>query len=239
VCPLRGQSLEARLAVQASVRHAGSSAVSDYNRLIEKAARARLAPIACIQQGRSRTWLDDHGWWVGVIDFHPSSWSKGTYLNVGACWLWDGDDHFSFDYGYRVQGFQAYEDDDQFTPIANRVATKAEAAVKRLRRKFPTVRAVAWRLRLKLSMGVWDHYHVAIANGLAGKVRVARRHFELLSQPDEDRRDWVCDLKARAEVLSRALSDPSHFESEVRNMVAASRQLVGLPPLDQRFRFDA
>jgi hypothetical protein len=70
----------------------------DHNRDIAMAARSVLRPIGCVQKGRSRTWLDDRGWWVGVIEFQPSGWSKGSYLNVGACFLWSKTRaSFSFD----------------------------------------------------------------------------------------------------------------------------------------------
>ena len=61
------------------------SADSQHNRIIARAAKRRLEPLGCLQKGRSRTWIDDHGWWIGVVEFQPSGWSKGSYLNVGAC----------------------------------------------------------------------------------------------------------------------------------------------------------
>jgi len=69
---------------------------ADHNRDIAKAARAALGSIGCVRRGRSRTWLDDRGWWVGVIEFQPSSWSKGSYLNVGASFLWAAEDSSGF-----------------------------------------------------------------------------------------------------------------------------------------------
>ena len=60
----------------------------DHNREIATAAKSVLAPLGCIRKGRSRVWLDDQGWWVGKIEFQPSSCSKGSYLNVGASYLW-------------------------------------------------------------------------------------------------------------------------------------------------------
>src|SRR5256885_11111558 len=55
-----------------------------HSKLITAAAREILRPLGLFQKGRSRVWLDDQGWWLGVVEFQPSDWSKGSYLNVGA-----------------------------------------------------------------------------------------------------------------------------------------------------------
>src|SRR5687767_4381931 len=74
-----------------------------HSTLITAAAREILRPMGLFQKGRSRTWLDDQGWWVCVVEFQPSSWSRGSYLNVGCMWLWGVKDYISFDEGYRIE----------------------------------------------------------------------------------------------------------------------------------------
>lgn len=32
-----------------------------------------LAPLGVRRRSRSRTWLDDHGWWLGIVEFQPSA----------------------------------------------------------------------------------------------------------------------------------------------------------------------
>jgi hypothetical protein len=44
-------------------------------------------------------WLDDHTWWLVVVEFQPSSWSQGSYLNVGAMWLWHDKNRLAGDLG--------------------------------------------------------------------------------------------------------------------------------------------
>src|SRR5262249_20811083 len=96
-----------------------------HSKLITAAARTILRPLGLFQKGRSRTWLDDRGWWVGVVEFQPSSWSRGSYLNVGCMWLWDVKNYVSFDEGYRVESFAEYQDDDQFRQAATDLANRA------------------------------------------------------------------------------------------------------------------
>src|SRR5437763_13619414 len=85
-----------------------------HQRIINESARANLKPIGLIQKGRSRTWLDDHGWWTTVVEYQPSGFGKGTYLNVGVNLHWYPRNYFSFDIGSRVGGFVAYSGDTQF-----------------------------------------------------------------------------------------------------------------------------
>ncbi len=86
-----------------------TAAAPDHNAVLRTAARAALLPLGLIQRGRSRVWLDDRGWFLIVVEFQPSSWSKGSYLNVAAMWLWRDKDYLSFDYGGpdgdRIAGF--------------------------------------------------------------------------------------------------------------------------------------
>ena len=103
------------------------SQVNPHSRLITAAAREVLRPLGLFQKGRSRTWLDDRGWWLGVVEFQPSSFSKGSYLNVGAMWLWHRTiKHIQFDVGHRVAdvGYVEFESEAQFAPEAEKFAAR-------------------------------------------------------------------------------------------------------------------
>ncbi|WP_327170127.1 hypothetical protein OG471_00630 [Streptomyces sp. NBC_01336] len=41
-------------------------------RIITSAARESLKPLGLTRRGRSRLWIDDHRWWLGVVEFTPS-----------------------------------------------------------------------------------------------------------------------------------------------------------------------
>jgi hypothetical protein len=101
-----------------------------HTRLLHAAAGEVLSPLGIVQKGRSRTWIDDRGWWLGVIEFQPSSWSRGSHLNVGVNWLWNERDDLAFDVGARVGlplvgEYVEYENDAQFAPLARLLATAA------------------------------------------------------------------------------------------------------------------
>jgi hypothetical protein len=67
-----------------------------HSKLLTIAATEELGDLEMRRKGRSRKWPDDHGWWLGVVEFQPSSYSRGTYLNVGVHWLWTAGAHLRF-----------------------------------------------------------------------------------------------------------------------------------------------
>ena len=136
-----------------------------HSRLIASAAREVLAPLGLHRRGRSRTWFDDRVWWLGVVAFQPSGFSRGSYLNVGATWLWGGKDYVSYDAGGRVghAPFVSYENDEQFAPEARRLAGIAAAEVAELRAAFPTVSAAADYLFANAHINGWPRFNAAIA----------------------------------------------------------------------------
>jgi hypothetical protein len=106
-------------------------------KVLTNAARKVLRPIGLVQIGRSRTWLADHGWWLCVVEFQPSSWSQGSYLNVGCMWLWCVKDYISFDEGYRVGPFSEFRDEPEFEVAADQMAESAAQEISRYRKLFP------------------------------------------------------------------------------------------------------
>src|ERR1051325_6569931 len=96
-----------------------------HSTLIARSARSILRPMGLTQKGRSRTWLDDHGWWLCVVEFQPSSWAGGSYLNVGCCLLWQVKDSLSFDEGYRVENFAEFKDEAQFGSASDQLVQRA------------------------------------------------------------------------------------------------------------------
>jgi hypothetical protein len=154
-----------------------SVSTPQHSRLINAAAKVVLRPLGCVQKGRSRTWLDDRVWWVGVVEFQPSSWAKGSYLNVGACWLWYEKDFLSFDAGYRVESFHPFTGNEAFELVAEKLAERASHEVTALRERFPSPSHVQSWIAAKPRTSIWDHYHLAVSAGLAGATDQSKRSF--------------------------------------------------------------
>src|SRR5688572_5869794 len=96
------------------------------------------------RKGRSRTWLDDHGWWLTVVEFQPSGFVKASFLIVGICWLWSAQpkDYLSFDLGYRIPGAGgSFESEEQWHAVVERLVQQAADEVLRYRALVPDLTA--------------------------------------------------------------------------------------------------
>jgi hypothetical protein len=196
--------------------------------MITAAARTVLRPLGCVQKGRSRIWLDDQGWWIGVVEFQPSSWGKGSYLNVGACWLWHEKNFLSFDAGHRVEGFHEFTSEEQFSAAATLLARRAAQEVLALRERFPSVaHASAW-ITANASPTLWNTYHSAVLAGLAGEVERSGLLFtEVIADPNDV--PWAVELKQRVVGLLHCLESGAGFEQEIAATVGRTRIALGLP----------
>ncbi len=86
---------------------------ADHNKLIKLEANSVLKPNGLFQKGSSRTWIDDNGWFLIIVEFQPSNWGKGSYLNVSVHYLWDDRDYLSFDYGHRLCSFVPFDGNEE------------------------------------------------------------------------------------------------------------------------------
>lgn len=107
----------------------------NHNKIINQAARKVLKPCGLFQKGQSRLWIDDNGWFLILVEFQPSAYDKGSYLNVAVHYLWGYKDYLSFDYGHRVNEFVAYDgDENKFYSEMIKLSDKALDKVKDYRR---------------------------------------------------------------------------------------------------------
>jgi hypothetical protein len=196
--------------------------ITDHNRLIKNAAKSLLQPIGCVQKGASRTWLDRQPLWVGVVEFQPSSWSRGSYLNVGACWLWYEKDYLSFDDGYRIEGFHALDNEQQFAEVTLELATRARDEVLAIRSKFSSLDLIATHLKTKDFSSIWNNYHAAVAAALTNDMVHAAERFSAVAATAEDA-PWVVELKRGAAILEKIATDPLQFRDAISQIVERSK----------------
>ncbi|MFD9127049.1 hypothetical protein [Kitasatospora sp. NPDC059571] len=111
-------------------------------RIITSAARESLKPLGLAQRGRSRLWIDDHGWWLGVVEFTPP-WTAGSGLHVGAMWLWHDVDQLAFHVDAVRVGSELFRTEDQFTPLALELSRQTAANVTALSERFQSLPNVA------------------------------------------------------------------------------------------------
>lgn len=209
------------------------SKTSPASSIITRVARDVLRPLGLRQQGRSRLWFDDHGWWLVVVEFQPSAWSQGSYLNVSPMWLWHRSEHFWFTPEARIHEHVELRDEAQFAVAARRLATLARDRVLELRAQLSTLDAVAEHLRATpIASGGWPAYHAGLAAALTGDVTQAGAAFDafLSTDPTHDTPVWR-DLRRQVAELRDQLRDRDAVRSQLSEVVADSRRLLKLDAL--------
>ena len=214
------------------LRHVMPENEQTHSKLLREAARQFLGPLGLRQKGRSRTWLDDNRWWLCIVEFQPSGWGRGSYLNVGCMWLWQEINDLRFDEGYRVEKFVAFENSDQFETAAENFSKRAAAEVERYRSLFATVLDVAnyymKRIPTPTPGAFWPNFHAAVACGAVGLGSDSRRFFEQVLSNREDL-DWIKAAQTEAAALISVLDDTDRFRQIVWEKVTRTRELLKLP----------
>ena len=205
------------------------SRTDEVGRLLGAAAKAALLPLGCRRLGKSRSWISDQRFWLIVIEFQPSSWQKGSYLNVGAMWLWRARKGHAFNVGYRIADFVAFYSPEQFSPVAARLAAQAALEVQRLREQFKSLNAVYRYLVDHISEKNQEIFHAAIAAGLVGDIDTARRLFQIFDAMPVHSARWQIALRAKNAALAARLEQPALFRTSVLDIIQECRALNGLP----------
>src|SRR5262249_40202190 len=156
--------------------------------------RKILKPLGLTQKGRSRFWRDDRQWFVIGVEFQPSSWSRGSYLNVGCNWLWQVNEHFAYDVGGRVNSFVRFDNSEQFGVVTEELAYKAAEEIKRYRKMFPDVRGVCDYYLQQESENIWSNLNAGIASALANKQSKASQFFQKVIESN-DEAQWAKALR--------------------------------------------
>jgi hypothetical protein len=198
-----------------------------HSRLIKKIARKILTPLGIQQKGDSRLWIDDLDWWLILVEFQPSGFDKGTYLNIGAHWLWYEKDYFSFDYGERIGSFIPFETETQFENEVYRVVEQASQLVKQYRQRFHSIYDAEKVLYGKSDQNVWSLYDAAVASGICGDATRAKRLFQSILRSPGDY-GWQRNLNGIVSQLTPLLQDTEAFRNQIRTYIKNSRQKLNL-----------
>jgi hypothetical protein len=203
--------------------------MTEASRVIGIVATETLGHVGLRRQGRSRRWLDDKAWWLGIIEFQPSS-DLGTYLNVGVMWLWAELPHHAYHVGHRIHQWEPYESPGQFNEVVLMLAREAAAEVSRYRTTFANIHTCADYYASLRDAAPYDFVHAGVALGLVGRVQEARARFDAYLAVEDDRA-WKLEEDRRVRDLRGLLEDQAEFRSRIRASIAVTRDLLHLPPL--------
>jgi hypothetical protein len=198
------------------------------------AARKVLRPMGMFQKGRSRIWLADNTWWMSVVEFQPSNYDKGSYLNVGCMWFWNVRPGFSFDEGYRIDKFHRYESENQFSTVAEQLSQKAAKEVIRYQTLFSSIHAVSDHyLRKPPDDSFWPEFNAAIAHGLSGRAKVGAALLTRKIGKMDTSIEWQKNAASDAEYLLTEIAYPDRFEKLIAGRVLRARDLHKVPRVEE------
>lgn len=210
---------------------------TDHNAVITAQARHVLKPLGLVRQGKSRVWIDDHGWWTIQVEFQPSSWSKGSYLNVGINWLLYEGSVGAFNIGSRVDvPFIDATGSESFEQDAHGLALRAKDEVEKLRTQFSTLAEAASYYRISGRRSAWDDYYYALILAISGDIDGARAAFE--SAPTHRMQyGWEKALAQRAAELHELALNRTAFIETIRGIVLRTRCIGNMPEWESDFVF--
>jgi hypothetical protein len=198
----------------------------DHNKLIAQVAKQTLLPAGLKRKGKSRLYYDDNGWWCTVVEFQPSDFSKGSYLNVGVSWLLYEEGGFSFNIGYREGGFSSAENESEFTNAIFDMAMKAKEIAEKNRERFSTF-SKAHEYYQSVKREGWNRYYAAVIAGMSHQFAAAEDNFNSwLAYPEQA--DWQKEANFRSRKLMNLLSQPKEFAEAVIGIVLRTRGLLRL-----------
>jgi hypothetical protein len=204
----------------------------DHNKLLKKIAKDRLKPCGIIQKGSSRTFLYDNGWYIIIIEFQPSSWDKGSYLNIGVDLNFYPRNHLAFSYGYREKGFDGADNEKQFTEIVNTYCDHVIEKVQKLKEKFKDV-PTAIKSIGKYPDDQWHYFDLGILYGLNGQMQKAGSCLKKLMK-EKCKFDYEFERQGLATEMFELLDDKEKFVARAQTLIIQSRQLKKLPMSDTR-----
>jgi len=199
--------------------------INIHDKIIKRAATEVLVPLGVFQKGQSRTWIDDNGWFLTIIEFRPSEWGKGAHLHVGLHYLWNNRDPLTFDYS----GFDPYSaeytgSDEKF--FTDMMALAAFAKEKVLYYRSFAETAFAENLIIKNNAvypwSTWDKMMVCFLNTDVGRGR--NFYKQAVTETKDDYRDWAQEIQDRAtHRIAPILSNHDNLKKFVLSSIGDNR----------------
>lgn len=209
----------------------------DHNKIINEVASGILKPQGLLRKGKSRTWLDDNGWFTTVVEFQPSGFSKGTYLNVGINFNWYKKEYLSFDYGSRENGSVSADNPALFRERVIELAKHGLNKVIEYRsfRSIEFAKIALLKNNTNNHNDMWRHYHQGMICILSRDLRKAVAYFEEILKIESDI-PCVIDLQDDVKTLLGTISNESLALDYITNLIKETRILLRLPEVDKLFQ---
>lgn len=161
-----------------------------------------------------------------MVEFQPSGFGRGSYLNVVGHLLWSPHDFESFDLMLMPdKPWIDYEDEVSFRPLAEGLALRAAEEWRSLAAQVREPRDIK---RLKEPQG-WGALHWAIVEALDGQTEQARtRALQLAAEYAA----WREHMAALVRSYAEQMRDMVAFSAFIEGRIARKRAILRLPVLD-------
>ncbi len=203
----------------------------DHNKLLKKIAKERLKDYRITQKGQSRVFLQDNGWYSIMIEFQPSSWSKGTYLNIGVDFNFFPREHSAFEYESRQKNFIEFSNQEQFEQIVYDLCNFTIEKVEELNSKFKNF-SLALKALDSISLdNEWNLYNVAILNAVNGYFEHSKQQFGKI-MASRAKFDWQAKRQEQVEKLIDSLNNTEDFKRKFIELISETREMKKLTKIE-------
>lgn len=219
----------------------------DHNKIIKQAADAVLKSQGLFRKGSSRVWIDDNGWFLILVEFQPSGWDRGAYLNVAIHFLWGEKDSLSYDFSSgdsRVSSFAAFDgNEEKFFSDMQGLANRALEKVEEYRRFRNLEYACSVRLKSNFGHDVHKLYQKMMICGLRRDPRAVHWFAELREAVREPNFAWIRQIKDELDAaIAPIIDDPQAMYVYILEKIRENRRTLrgksGMQKLKQSFPFN-
>jgi hypothetical protein len=203
----------------------------DHNKLLKKIARERLKSYGIVQKGSSRFFFKDKGWYVIGIEFQPSGFDKGTYMNIGVDFNFYPREGFAFAFGGREGKYTSSENETQFAESVNAYCDFTIKRVDQLETDFCDIETAIRTLKKDNSSNPWRIFELAALYGLINDLRNATR---LLNKVKKAKciHQYEFDRRKIIDTMLGWMNGKDSFFMNLKGLVIRTRKLKKLPDIE-------
>jgi hypothetical protein len=196
----------------------------DTNKIITKIAKETFNGQGLKQKGQSRLWYFSGDYYLILIEFQPSAWDKGTYLNVGLDFNWYPKDYFAFEFGHRLSDFKSLENEEQFISEIQRLCDLTLKKVDEYKQIF-TDRKTAGDKLLKLhnKSNDWEKFNLGVLFGLGGHYDKAINYLKKVIGHNY-KLDWEIERDRVARTYIKAI-EQGDFLTRLEEVIKRTKEL--------------
>jgi hypothetical protein len=197
----------------------------DTSKIIRKVAKERFVGHGLKQKGQSRLWYFSGDYYLILIEFQPSSWEKGTYLNVGLDFNWYPKDYFAFEFGYRLSDFKSPKDEGELGARIQQLCDLALDKVNEYKQIFIDKKTAGDKLlRLhKDKSNDWEKFNLGVLFGLGGHNEQAINYLKGVTGAHY-KLDWEIEREKIAREYINAIGQ-GDFLTKLSDMITRTKQL--------------